>query len=84
MNRRIDDSIVYAGGIALFALKTAVAASVGIWSFSTDHIGLGVLCSVLLVTGTLATRGMYRRFRVAKEEEQALAGIPTVRPSLKK
>lgn len=69
MNPRVNDSIVYACGTALFVLKFAVAIAVGAWAFTTGHFVLGAICAVLSVTGFFGMRGMFRRFKAAKEEE---------------
>ena len=75
MNPRVNDSIVYACGTALFVIKAAVAVVAAVWSFTTGHYALGSVCAVLTVTGVFGTRGMLRRFKTAKEEENALSGI---------
>lgn len=71
MNPRVNDSIVYGFGTGMFVLKFAIAIVVGVWAFATGHPILGGVCAVLSVTGFLGMRGMFRRFKAAKEEEAA-------------
>jgi hypothetical protein len=78
MNPLVKDSIVYACGTALFVIKLALAIVVGVWAFVTGHFVVGAICAALSVSGFFGMRGMFRRFKVAKEEEDALSRIPAV------
>ncbi|MDI1250240.1 MAG: hypothetical protein PSV13_15365 [Lacunisphaera sp.] len=84
MNPRVNDSIVYACGTVLFVIKLAVAIVAGIWAFTNGHFVFGSICAVLMVTGYFGTRAMFRRFKIAKEEEEALSGIPAINFAKKK
>lgn len=72
MNPRVNDTVVYACGAALFVLKFAVSIVIGVWAFITGHPVLGSVCAVLSISGFFGMRGMIRRFKAAKEEEAAL------------